>query len=226
MVGKLRLIAALATGFALATASADRVFAAEPMVNGLWEQVDDNGQVGGWFMFFERDGAFNGALVRAFSKPGEPQYDVCSQCKGDQKNAPMLGLLIVRDMQRKGLTYESGSILDPRDGSVYKAKLELSPDGQKLTVRGFLGIELFGQSQVWRRLPEASLPRNEIPENIRPYVTAAAVPPAAGARPALGAAAGTRNGTTGSIPHTGTTGAAVRQNAAGAAPRTGTAPAR
>jgi uncharacterized protein (DUF2147 family) len=224
MVANLRLIAALVTGFAVALASVDWTYAAEPSVNGLWEQVGDDGQVGGWFMFYEREGHYEGALVRAFSKPGEPQYDVCSECKSDQKNAPMMGLVIVKDMQKKGLIYENGSILDPRDGSVYKAKMELSPDGQRLMVRGFLGIELFGQTQVWRRLPDASLPRNEIPENIRPYVTAAG-PPAAGQRPA-GTAANPRTGTTGSIPRAGTTGAPPRPNTNNALPRPGASTAR
>src|SRR5204863_1589209 len=121
----------------------------------LWEQIDDEtGKSEGWFIITERDGVYEGAIAKMFIKPGEDQHPICRKCTGDQKNAPSLGLTIIKGMKRNGLKYEDGTILDPRDGKVYDAKMELSPDGQKLTVRGYLGFSFLGRSQVWNRLPE------------------------------------------------------------------------
>lgn len=132
---------------------------------GFWQQVDDDGFVGGWFYFEEHDGLYYGRLVKMFKKPDAPVYsDKCEKCEGDQKDAPMLGLVIVKDMKRDGRKYEDGSILDPRDGTVYHALMELSPDGKKLSVRGYLGVPLLGQTQVWNRLPDDSMAPADIPK--------------------------------------------------------------
>jgi hypothetical protein len=141
---------------------------------GFWQQVDDDGFVGGWFFFVERNGLYEGRLVKMFKKPGAPEYsDLCDKCEGDQKDAPMLGLTMVKGMKRTGSKYDEGSILDPRDGTVYHAQMELSADGQKLSVRGYLGIPLLGQTQVWTRLPDTAMAPADIPkESLGPTAAA------------------------------------------------------
>ena len=54
----------------------------------------------------------------------------------------------------------------PRNGFKFYGRMRLSPDGQTLTVRGYLGIERLGGNDVWRRLPDSAY--NEL----NPTVTA------------------------------------------------------
>ena len=151
--------------------------AAEPSVAGFWEQFDDHGH--SWFLFFERGGVYEGAVVKMYLKPYEPPNPICAGCTGDQKNAPVFGLVIVKNMQRHGLQYDNGKIIDPRNGNVYDAKMKLSPDGQRLTLRGYLGIDLFGQDQIWKRLPDDAVAESEMPPTLMQYLATPPAPPGA-----------------------------------------------
>ena len=102
-----------------------------------------------------------------FLKPGESMGVICDRCTDDRHNKPWLGLDIIRGMKRDGLHYEDGTILDPRYGQIYGAKMTLSPDGQSLVVRGYLGFSLLGQNQYWTRLPDSAY--NEIDPSYNPH---------------------------------------------------------
>ena len=139
----------------------------EPSAAGLWQQVDGSGNTQGWFQISERSGVYQGRIAKIFPRAGEDPNPVCSKCEGAQQNAPFLGLTIISGMKRDGLSYEDGRILDPRNGNIYSAKMKLSPDGQTLTVRGYLGISALGRDQTWRRLPEAAYAQIDAP-GLRP----------------------------------------------------------
>ena len=158
---------AMVIAFLALTATGGRA-AAPPSAAGLWEVKDDDGFTTAWFLFNEKSNVFSARLVKAFKRPEDktPIKNVCEACPGEKKGAHIMGLTLFWGMKRDGLRYTGGSVLDPRDGSVYHAKMDLSEDGQDLAVRGYLGIEMLGKTQIWHRLPDDAMKKEDVPKEI------------------------------------------------------------
>jgi uncharacterized protein (DUF2147 family) len=161
---------------------------------GLWQSVDDDTkQPSGWFLISDHGGVYDGIIAKMFLKPGQDPNVVCSACKDDRLNHPWLGLEIIRGMKPDNETadkYVDGTILDPRDGKVYKAMMTVTPDNQTLVVRGYLGFSLLGKNQYWTRLPDSDYSMLDPAINPNPATTAARPGVAAAPRPGAPAAPG------------------------------------
>jgi uncharacterized protein (DUF2147 family) len=124
----------------------------EPSPAGLWRTIDDStGQTKGLVRIREVGGHLEGKIEKIFPRPGDDPAPRCDKCDGTRKNRPVLGMTILSGLAKQGDDYEGGEILDPENGKVYRAKLKLSDGGRKLEVRGFIGVSLFGRSQMWLR---------------------------------------------------------------------------
>lgn len=93
-------------------------------------------------------------LKEPLNKQGEPKKDV-NNPEESKRNAPLLGLELIKGFKYdEDNVYKGGEIYDPENGKTYSCKMTLSKDGKTLEVRGFIGISLFGRTQVWTRVTD------------------------------------------------------------------------
>jgi uncharacterized protein (DUF2147 family) len=144
---KLLAAALLIHGLFAFTAVADEL---SPV--GLWRTYDDrDGQAASLVRIEDRGGILEGRVIKILPRPGHPADALCEKCDGARKNQPVTGMTILWGMKRDGDEYDGGQIMDPDNGKTYRCKMRLS--GDKLDVRGYLGISLFGRTQTWVREP-------------------------------------------------------------------------
>jgi uncharacterized protein (DUF2147 family) len=117
---------------------------------GKWKTVDDEtGMENGIVEIYEKAGKVYGRIIEILEK--EKKHFKCEMCEGEDKNKPVLGLVIIKGLKKKGDFYEGGKVTDPKNGKSYHCKMSLEGK-DKLIVRGYIGISLFGRSQTWFRI--------------------------------------------------------------------------
>lgn len=116
---------------------------------GRWTAIDDiGGHPTSQIEIYEHDGKLHGKIVKLLNEPSEI---LCRQCQGEKHNQPILGMEIIWNMALDGDSWKGGKIMDPKNGKVYKCKIELG-SADELKVRGFVGMPALGRTQTWHRL--------------------------------------------------------------------------
>ena len=117
---------------------------------GEWKTVDDKtGEQRSVVTIYKgSDGLYYGKVSRLLMYQ---ELDLkCEACQGEDKNAPIEGLVIIRGMKAENGQLVGGKVLDPESGKFYYGKIYLK-DG-KLVLRGSLDKRGFlGRNQTWVR---------------------------------------------------------------------------
>lgn len=125
-------------------------FSFSQTVIGRWKTVDDEtGKEKGIVEIYEKNGKVYGKIVEILED--EHRHKKCTLCEGEDKNKPILGLTFIKGLKKDGEEYNGGKVLDPKNGKLYKCYITLV-NKDKLKVRGYIGVSLFGRTQYWYRV--------------------------------------------------------------------------
>jgi uncharacterized protein (DUF2147 family) len=125
-------------------------FAQADKIVGKWKTIDDkDGSEKSIVLIFKAtNGKYYGTIEKLFKNPD----GVCSECEGANKNKPNLGLRIINNMVEAEGKLTGGTILDPKNGKVYKCNINIDTKTGNLSVRGSLDSGgWIGRSQTWIR---------------------------------------------------------------------------
>lgn len=115
---------------------------------GQWETFDDNTkEKKAVIEIYKTNDLYYAKIVKSYVGK---KNAICTTCKGTKKDKPIIGLIIIENIKKDKNEFNNGSILDPENGETYKCYLKLINDN-KLKVRGYLGISIFGRTQYWTR---------------------------------------------------------------------------
>ena len=145
-------------GLVLSLAS---VTAFSATIEGFWHSIDD--RTGEKLSIVEirkgADGTFRGKILYRYPVPGGVALTHCTKCPPPYTNQPIVGLEFFSGFKEdpdKRNAYVDGKVLEPKSGKIYKGKANLSADGKRLRLRGYMGVSALGRTVVWLRTDSAN----------------------------------------------------------------------
>ena len=118
-------------------------------IEGVWiTQDDETGKKKSEVLLYKNEGKLYGKILNLLLD--EDKGKLCVNCKGENKNLAIEGMVIVEGLELNGKTWEEGTILDPKSGKTYSCYITFDDDNT-LKVRGYIGFSLLGRTQKWIR---------------------------------------------------------------------------
>ncbi len=110
---------------------------------GRWLTADKSGII----QIYARPGSYEGKVVGPVAPPRLDDHNPDLALR----RRPLVGIVNLRGFRYAEGAWTDGTIYDPNSGKTYSCTLRL-PGPNTLTVRGYVGISLFGRTDTWTRL--------------------------------------------------------------------------
>lgn len=119
---------------------------------GKWKTIDDEtGKPKSIVEIYMKGDKLYGKVTELFREPHEVQDPYCNLCEDDRKDQRVIGMDIIRDMEKDGTEWDDGTICDPKNGKIYDCSLWVDEDNPDLLqVRGY--VLFFFRTQTWERM--------------------------------------------------------------------------
>jgi uncharacterized protein (DUF2147 family) len=90
-------------------------------------------------------------LKEPLNELGKPKLDKNNE-DVTKRNKAIMGMQLLGGFEWKNDNlWDNGNIYDPENGIMYKCKIDLD-NFTTMNVRGFIGISLFGRTDIWKRV--------------------------------------------------------------------------
>ena len=109
-----------------------QLFAVDDWPVGKWNMLDDFTELPEATIQITalKNGGFEGKIIEVFPDPEDDPVDVCKPCVGPDKNKPIIGLVVFKQLKMNAKKELVGKVLDPDSGKIYKCELRSLPNNR------------------------------------------------------------------------------------------------
>lgn len=135
-----KLITIIATALIMPIASFTLYYNPDRIVGTYWSPKKD-----AKIAIYKRGNSFFGKSIW-IANPGKDSHNPNKALQ----SRDLLGIELLSGFSYEDGTYTNGTIYDPESGNTYKCKITF--EGNNLKVRGYIGISLFGRTEIFERV--------------------------------------------------------------------------
>jgi uncharacterized protein (DUF2147 family) len=119
-------------------------------INGTWLDEAKDGKIA----IFQTGNTWSGKLLSGkyvYDEKGKPNHDIHNP-DASLRDRPLLGMIILTGLVYENGKWQDGMIYDPISGKYYNVIITVK--GDKLDLRGYIGVLMLGKTTTWQRVVE------------------------------------------------------------------------